>query len=116
MNAKMLSKINHLQVFGEAFAKKFALKKLFVYIPDNFVRVKGKFVMFFVFALIASLLFSFNVEAKTIVIEEIQIEGTIQKPEVMTFLSRAKFSYRSLDLDVSFLEEVEKAVCVDDAF
>lgn len=116
MNEKMLSKINPLQIFGGAFAKKFALKKLFVYIPGNFVLVKGKFVMFFVFALIASLLFSFNVEAKTIVIEEIQIEGTIQKPEVMTFLSRAKFSYRSLDLDVSFLEEVEKAVCVDDAF
>jgi hypothetical protein len=108
--------IARLQVFYRAFAKKIALKKLFVYIPRNFVLVKGNFVMLFICALIASLLFSFNVEAKTIVIEEIQIEGTIQKPEVMTFLSRAKFSYRSLDLDVSFLEEVEKAVCVDDAF
>ena len=116
MTTRMLSKISALKVFSGAFAKKFALKKLFVYIPANFVLVKGKFVMLFVFALIASLLFSFNVEAKTIVIEEIQIEGTIQKPEVMTFLSRAKFSYRSLELDVSFLEEVEKAVCVDDAF
>ena len=112
----MFNKIKMLQVFCRVFAKKIALKKLFVYIPRNFVLVKDKFVMVFVFALIASLLFSFNVEAKTIVIEEIQIEGTIQKPEVMTFLSRAKFSYRSLDLDVSFLEEVEKAVCVDDAF
>ena len=112
----MFNKISMLRVLAGAFAKKFALKKLFVYIPANFVLVKGKFVMLCVFALIASLLFSFNVEAKTIVIEEIQIEGTIQKPEVMTFLSRAKFSYRSLDLDVSFLEEVEKAVCVDDAF
>jgi hypothetical protein len=62
------------------------------------------------------MLFSFNVEAKTIVIEEIKIEGTIQKPEVMTFLSRAKFSYRSLELDVSFLDEVEKAVRVDETF
>jgi len=113
---KLFSKIGVLQVFLCAFAKKIALKKMFVYIAGNFVLVKGNFVMLFVFTLIASLLFSFNVEAKTIVIEEIQIEGTIQKPEVMTFLSRAKFSYRSLDLDVSFLEEVEKAVCVDDAF
>ena len=72
--------------------------------------------MFFIVMLIASFLFSFNVEAKTIVIEEIKIEGTIQKPEVMTFLSRAKFSYRSLDLDVSFLDEVEKAVRVDETF
>ncbi len=116
MMTENLNKKDWLQVFCGAFAKKFALKNLFVYIRGNFVLVKGKFVMLFVFALIASLLFSFNVEAKTIVIEEIQIEGTIQKPEVMTFLSRAKFSYRSLDLDVSFLEEVEKAVGVDDAF
>ena len=108
--------IRLLRIFCNAFAKKFALKNLFVYIPANFVLIKGNFVMLFICALIASLLFSFNVEAKTIVIEEIQIEGTIQKPEVMTFLSRAKFSYRSLDLNVSFLEEVEKAVCVDDAF
>ena len=114
--AKRFNIISWLCIFCASFAKKFALKNLFVYIPGNFVLVKGKFVMLFVFALIASLLFSFNVEAKTIVIEEIQIEGTIQKPEVMTFLSRAKFSYRSLELDVSFLEEVEKAVCVDDAF
>ncbi|MBO4711294.1 hypothetical protein J5681_05195 [bacterium] len=111
-----LNIIRMLRYFFGAFVKKFALKSLFVYIPRNFVLVKGIFVMFFICALIASLLFSFNVEAKTIVIEEIQIEGTIQKPEVMTFLSRAKFSYRSLDLNVSFLEEVEKAVCVDDAF
>ena len=116
MMVKNSSVINILHIFCNAFAKKFALKNLFVYIPGNFVLVKGKFVMLFICALIASLLFSFNVEAKTIVIEEIQIEGTIQKPEVMTFLSRAKFSYRSLDLNVSFLEEVEKAVCVDDAF
>ena len=107
---------NGLHIFCFAFAKKVALKNLFVYIPANFVLVKGKLVMLFICALIASLLFSFNVEAKTIVIEEIQIEGTIQKPEVMTFLSRAKFSYRSLDLNVSFLDEVEKAVCADDAF
>ena len=116
MMKKSISVIKCLHIFCATFAKKFALKNLFVYIARNFVLVKGNFVMLFICALIASLLFSFNVEAKTIVIEEIQIEGTIQKPEVMTFLSRAKFSYRSLDLNVSFLEEVEKAVCVDDAF
>ena len=113
---KLFNKISLLLFFCRAFAKKIALKNLFVYIPVNFVLVKGKFVMLFICALIVSMLFSFNVEAKTIVIEEIKIEGTIQKPEVMTFLSRAKFSYRSLDSDVSFLEEVEKAVCADDAF
>lgn len=53
---------------------------------------------------------------KAIVIEEIKIEGTIQKPEVMTFLSRARFSYRTLELDVTFTEKVEKAIHVDEAF
>ena len=108
--------MNRLQIFFNSWAKKFALLGLFEYSRRNFVLVKGNFVMFFIVMLIASLLFSFNVEAKTIVIEEIKIEGTIQKPEVMTFLSRAKFSYRSLDLNVSFLDEVEKAVQVDETF
>lgn len=62
------------------------------------------------------MVFSLTIEAKTIVIEEIKIEGTIQKPEVMTFLSRAKFSDRSLNLNISFLEEVEKAVQGDETF
>ena len=108
--------MSELQFFSKLSAKKFALRELFEYSRRNFVLVKGIFAMFFIVMLIASFLFSFNVEAKTIVIEEIKIEGTIQKPEVMTFLSRAKFSYRSLDLDVSFLDEVEKAVRVDETF
>ena len=108
--------MSKLQFFFKPGIKKFALQELFEYSPRNFVLVKGIVVMFFIAMLIASFLFSFNVEAKTIVIEEIKIEGTIQKPEVMTFLSRAKFSYRSLDLNVSFLDEVEKAVRVDETF
>ena len=108
--------MKELRIFFKLRAKKFALSESFEYIWRNFVLVKGMLVMFFIVMLIASFLFSFNVEAKTIVIEEIKIEGTIQKPEVMTFLSRAKFSYRSLDLNVSFLEEVEKAVKVDETF
>ena len=108
--------MNKLQLFFKSVAKKIDLSVLFEYSRRNFVLVKGIFVMFFIVMLIVSMLFSFNVEAKTIVIEEIKIEGTIQKPEVMTFLSRAKFSYRSLELDVSFLDEVEKAVRVDETF
>lgn len=108
--------MNKLQIFFKSVAKKIDLRGLFEYSRRNFVLVKWIFVMFFIVMLIVSMLFSFNVEAKTIVIEEIKIEGTIQKPEVMTFLSRAKFSYRSLELDVSFLDEVEKAVRVDETF
>ena len=51
-----------------------------------------------------------------IVLEEIKIEGTIQKPEVMHFLSRAKFTYRTLELDVTFTDKVEKALYIDEAF
>lgn len=51
-----------------------------------------------------------------LVLEELKIEGTIQKPEVMTILSRARFTYRTLELDVSFMEKVEKAIHVDEAF
>ena len=108
--------MNRLQIFFNSWAKKFALLGLFEYSRRNFVLVKGNFVMFFIVMLIASLLFSFNVEAKTIVIEEIKIEGTIQKPEVMTFLSRARFTYRSLELNVSFINKVEEVILSEDAF
>ena len=119
LSAKNNEKSNIIKVlhfFMRSCFKKFALKNLFVYIPCNFVLEKdcGMFLLVSVF--LFSFFFSQNVWAKTIVIEEIKIEGTVQKPEVMTFLSRARFSYRTLDLNVSFLEDVEKAVLVDDAF
>lgn len=79
----------------------------------------GKIVglIFLVFVMVA--VFTGTVEAqkkKGIILEEIKIEGTIQKPEVMHFLSRAKFTYRTLDLDVTFTDKVEKALYVDEAF
>ncbi len=55
-------------------------------------------------------------QKKGIVLEEIKIEGTIQKPEAMYFLSRARFTYRTLDLNVSFKKKVEKALYTEDAF
>jgi len=55
-------------------------------------------------------------QGKGIVLEEIEIQGKIQKPEAMYFLSRSKFAYRTLDLDVSFVEKVEKALHVENAF
>ncbi len=76
-------------------------------------------VVFAVFVCALMLLLPSTVEAqkkKTIVIEEIKIEGTIQKPEVMTFLSRARFTYRSLELNVSFINKVEEVILSEDAF
>lgn len=76
-------------------------------------------VVFAVFVCALAFLFPSSVEAqrkKTIVIEEIKIEGTIQKPEVMTFLSRARFTYRSLELNVSFINRVEEVILSEDAF
>ncbi|MGI6393880.1 MAG: hypothetical protein ACOX2F_03995 [bacterium] len=55
-------------------------------------------------------------QKRSFILEELKIEGTIQKPEVMTILSRAKFTYHTLELDVSFKEKVEKALHVDEAF
>jgi hypothetical protein len=55
-------------------------------------------------------------QGKGIVLEEIEIKGKIQKPEAMYFLSRSRFDYRTLDLDISFLDKVEKALHVDEAF
>ncbi len=51
-----------------------------------------------------------------IVLEEIEIKGKIQKPEAMYFLSRSRFDYSTLELDVSFIDKVEKALQVDEAF
>ncbi|HPS29189.1 MAG TPA: hypothetical protein PLZ43_02955 [bacterium] len=47
---------------------------------------------------------------------EFKIKGTIQRPEVSHFLSRAKFTYRTLELDVTFTEKVEEALYIDEAF
>ena len=111
----MLNKIALLLHFCGCSTKKFALKNLFG-IFHQFCSCKGVLMMRLIGVLAVLMVFSLTIEAKTIVIEEIKIEGTIQKPEVMTFLSRAKFSDRSLNLNISFLEEVEKAVQGDETF
>ena len=98
--------------------KKIDLISLQGYISRMFVL--GKKTALFLIAITAAVFLSTGtVEAQKrrgIVLEEIKIEGTIQKPEVMHFLSRAKFTYRTLDLDVTFTEKVEKALYVDEAF
>lgn len=53
---------------------------------------------------------------KSFVFKEIEIKGKIQKPEAMYFLSRARFSYRSLDLQISFVPKVQEALFSEDAF
>gem|GEM_PF-1619061 len=53
---------------------------------------------------------------KSFVFKEIEIKGKIQKPEAMYFLSRARFSYRTLDLQISFVPKVQEAVFSEDAF
>ena len=72
-----------------------------------------------IFALFATVFFNTNelqAKNKGIVLESIEIEGTIQKPEAMYFLSRAKFSYRTLELNERFVEKVEKALYTEDVF
>lgn len=75
---------------------------------------------YLLFCILISLLFlpiqSVVAQKKGIVLDEIKIEGTIQKPEAMYFLSRARFTYRTLDLNVSFKKKVEKALYTEDAF
>ncbi len=50
------------------------------------------------------------------VFKAIEIKGTIQKPEAMLFLSRAKFNYKMLDLRIDVKKKVKEAVKNDDAF
>ena len=80
--------------------------------------LNGKKYLFFCFVIILLILPCQCLlgQKKGIVLEEIKIEGTIQKPEAMYFLSRARFTYRTLDLNVSFKEKVEKALYTEDAF
>ena len=74
--------------------------------------------LFLCFVIILMIMFvsTLYAQKKGIVLEEIKIEGTIQKPEAMYFLSRARFTYRTLDLNVSFKKKVEKALYTEDAF
>jgi len=55
-------------------------------------------------------------KGKGLVLEDIDIEGKIQKPEAIYFLSRARFNYKSLNLDISFIKKVKEAVHKDSAF
>jgi len=74
--------------------------------------------LFFCAVIVLAVLFvqPLTAQKKGIVLDEIKIEGTIQKPEAMYFLSRARFTYRTLDLNVSFKKKVEKALYTEDAF
>lgn len=106
------------EMFKTIVDKKFDLIRAGEYIPSMFVLRERKMIFIFIL-MVTMMIFSGILEAqkrKGIVLEEIKIEGTIQKPEVMQFLSRAKFTYRTLELDVTFTEKVEKALYVDEAF
>ncbi len=70
----------------------------------------------FILVLFSSLLLGKSHKRKTFVFKEIEIKGKIQKPEAMYFLSRARFQYKVLDLDKSFVDKVKKAVLNEDAF
>jgi hypothetical protein len=100
-------------------SKKIDLFLLYVYILALFVYGERK--LFLICAVLIFILTPFQTvdaqkKRQPLVLEELKIEGTIQKPEVMTILSRAKFTYHTLELDVSFMEKVEKALHVDEAF
>jgi hypothetical protein len=100
-------------------SKKIDLFLLYVYILALFVLGERK--LFLICAVLIFILTPFQTvdaqkKKQPLVLEELKIEGTIQKPEVMTILSRAKFTYHTLELDVSFMEKVEKALHVDEAF
>ena len=82
-----------------------------------FVWTEKKYlILCFVIFLMIMFVNTLYAQKKGIVLEEIKIEGTIQKPEAMYFLSRARFTYRTLDLNVSFKKKVEKALYTEDAF
>ena len=100
-------------------SKKIDLFYLYVYILAMFIYGERK--LFWICAVLIFILAPFQTvdaqkKKQPLVLEELKIEGTIQKPEVMTILSRAKFTYHTLELDVSFIEKVEKALHVDEAF
>ena len=82
--------------------------------------VQGAKKLIFIFLILVITMVTGSLEAqrrkKPLVLEELKIEGTIQKPEVMTILSRARFTYRTLELDISFVKKVEKAIHTDEAF
>lgn len=50
------------------------------------------------------------------VFKAIEIQGTIQKPEAMLFLSRAKFKYKMLDLQIDLKSKVREAIKDDSTF
>ncbi|HEV8320995.1 MAG TPA: hypothetical protein VG389_05230 [Myxococcota bacterium] len=48
-----------------------------------------------------------------IVLEAIKVEGRIQKPQAFYILQRTNLNFTSLDLDRSFLTDIEKSVTKD---
>lgn len=79
--------------------------------------LEKKTVVYFFVILISVIIFTGTVEAQRKKLSvQVEIKGTIQRPEVTHFLSRAKFTYKTLELDVTFTEKVEKALYIDEAF
>ena len=72
-----------------------------------------------IFLLFTVILFSIVYGApkrKVIVLKAMEIKGQIQKPEAIYFLSRARFDYKSLDLNISFMKKVKESVFKESAF
>jgi len=116
-------KVNKKVSIPDSFAKPVKDKKIDFLILNKYILamiVQCAKKMFLVFLILTVTLIGSSLKAqkrrKPLVLEELKIEGTIQKPEVMTILSRARFTYRTLELDVSFLKKVEKAIHTDEAF
>lgn len=81
--------------------------------------VLEKKIAVYFFAILVTVIFgtgTVEAQKKSGISLEFKIKGTIQRPEVSHFLSRAKFTYRTLELDVTFTEKVEKALYIDEAF
>ena len=55
-------------------------------------------------------------QKRTIVFKEMKIKGTIQKPEAIYILSRARFSYQTFNLNVSFIGNIKDVIKDDGVF
>ncbi len=53
---------------------------------------------------------------KTIVFKEMKVKGTIQKPEAIYILSRARFNYQTFDLNISFVSNIKEVIKDGDIF
>ncbi len=72
--------------------------------------MKGYLILFMLFFLTIGHLYGAPQGRKVIKFEAIKIKGEIQKPEAIFFLSRARFTYQTLKLDISFLKKIKEGV------